>query len=216
MGALRRGVSAVVLAAGAARRFGGGKLLAEVGGRPLILHVLSNLSDAPVDEVIVVVGAEAEGVRAACEPFGAHVVENPEWASGQSTSVRAGILACGPGTQAAVVLLGDQPLVGKEAVEKLVGAFEDGVKVAVATYGGRRRNPVLFAREVWPLLVEELTGDEGARSVLRHHPEIVVEVPCDEVANPIDVDTREDLERLAGGMHQRRHHYKIRAKEEMP
>lgn len=215
MSALRSGVSAVVLAAGAARRFGGGKLLAEVGGYPLVLHVLLNLSDAPVDEVIVVVGAGAGSIRAACEPFGARVVENLEWASGQSTSVRAGILACGPETRAAVMLLGDQPLVGKEAVEKLVDAFEDGAGVAVATYGGRRRNPVLFAREVWPILVEELTGDEGARSVLRNHPELVVEVPCDGVADPIDVDTREDLERL-GGMRQREHHYKITAKEEMP
>lgn len=185
-----------MLAAGAARRFGGGKLLAEVGGRPLILHVLSNLSNAPVDEIIVVVGAEAEGVRAACEPFGVRVVENPEWGAGQSTSVRAGILACGPEARAAVVLLGDQPLVGKEAVEKLVAAFESGAKVAVATYGERRRNPVLFDREFWPVLAEELSGDEGARSMLRRHEDLVVEVPCDGVAEPTDVDTREDLERL--------------------
>lgn len=211
----RRGVSAVVLAAGAARRFGGGKLLAEVGGRPLIHHVLLNLADAPVSETIVVVGAEAGKVREACESFGVRVVENLEWAAGQSTSVRAGILACGSEVRAMVVLLGDQPFVGEEAVKKLVDAFEEGARVAVATYGGRRRNPVLFAREVWPVLIEELSGDEGARSVLRQHPDIVVEVPCDGVAEPTDVDTREDLESL-GGMHQREHHYKIKVKEEMP
>ena len=186
-----------MLAAGAGSRFGGGKLLAEVGGRPLIQHVLLNLAEAPVDETVVVVGAEAGRVRDAVEPFGARVVENPGWASGQSTSVRAGILACGPGAEAAVVLLGDQPLVTGAAVGRLVDAFEGGARVAVATYGGRRRNPVLFAREVWPLLLEELSGDEGARSVLRRRPEIVAEVPCDGVAEPFDVDTREDLERLA-------------------
>lgn len=214
MGSSRSGVTAVVLAAGAGRRFGGGKLLAEVGGRPLIQHVLLNLAEAPVGETIAVVGAEAARVREVCEPFGVRIVENPEWAAGQSTSVRAGILACGSGVKAAVVLLGDQPFVGAAAVEKLVDAFEDGASVAVATYGERRRNPVLFSREVWPVLLEELSGDEGARSVLRRHPEIVVEVPCDGVAEPTDVDTREDLENL-GGMHRERHHYKIKTKEEM-
>lgn len=215
MGSAHSGITAVVLAAGAGRRFGGGKLLAEVGGRPLIHHALLNLAGAPVDETIVVVGAGAARVREACEPFGVRIVENQDWAAGQSTSVRAGILACGPRVRAAVVMLGDQPLVGREAVEKLIGAFEGGARVAVATYDGRRRNPVLFAREIWPVLVDELSGDEGARSVLRRHPGIVVEVPCDGVAEPADVDTREDLERVEG-MHRGESHYKIETKEEMP
>jgi nicotine blue oxidoreductase len=71
--------------------------------------------------------------------------------------------------------------------------------VAVATYGGKRRNPVLFARGVWPLLEGELSGDEGARAVLGRYPELVTEVPCDDVADPADVDTVEDLRRLAEG-----------------
>jgi nicotine blue oxidoreductase len=95
-----------------------------------------------------------------------------------------------------VVLLGDQPLVGAGAVERLVAAFAEGARVAVATYGERWRNPVLFSREAWPLLEAELIGDEGARSLLRRHPELVVEVPCDGVGDPADVDTREDLRRL--------------------
>ena len=77
-----------------------------------------------------------------------------------------------------------------------MSAFEGGAKVAVATYGGKRRNPVLFSREVWPLLLRELTGDEGARSVLRRHPEVVTEVPCDGLGDPADVDTAEDLRTL--------------------
>ena len=83
-----------------------------------------------------------------------------------------------------------------------------GAKVAVATYGGERRNPVLFAREVWPLLEAELSGDEGARGILRRHPEMVVEVACDGVGDPADVDTREDLEAL-GRMRGLRGTYKI-------
>jgi CTP:molybdopterin cytidylyltransferase MocA len=194
--AVRRpsGVSAIVLAAGGGSRFGGGKLLARLGGQPIIEAVLDNLREAPVDEVIVVVGADAERLREVCEQYGVRTVANEKWERGQSTSVLAGLRACDG--EAAVVLLGDQPFVGPEAVERLVAAFAEGANVAVATYGGKQRNPVLFSREVWPLLEAELTGDEGARSVLRRHPELVVEVPCEGVGDPTDVDTREDLRRL--------------------
>jgi molybdenum cofactor cytidylyltransferase len=194
----RTGVSAVVLAAGAGSRFGGGKLLARLGGRPLIVAVLDNLRAAPVDEVIVVVGADAERLREVCERYEIRTVDNEDWDTGQSTSVLAGLRACGEETRAAVVLLGDQPLVGAEAIERLAAAFAEGAEVAVATYGGKRRNPVLFSRGVWPLLEAELAGDEGARSLLRRHPELVVEVPCEGVGDPADVDTREDLRRLEG------------------
>lgn len=102
----------------------------------------------------------------------------------------------GPGVKAAVVMLADQPFVGAEAVERLVGAFEESAEVAVATYEGKPRNPVLFSRKVWPLLESELSGDEGARVVLKRYPELVTEVPCDDIADPADVDTVEDLRRL--------------------
>ncbi|MDP8952991.1 MAG: nucleotidyltransferase family protein [Actinomycetota bacterium] len=190
------GISAVLLAAGAGSRFGGGKLLASIRGRSLIEVTLSGLRGAPVDEIMVVVGKDAKELRSVCEPYGARVIENPDWARGMSTSVRAGLLACAPRAWAAVVALADQPLVGAKAVARLVEAFEDGAKVAVATYGGEPRNPVLFAREVWPLLLRELSGDKGARVVLARHPELVTEVPCDDVADPTDVDTVEDLRRL--------------------
>ena len=192
------GVSAILLAAGAGSRFGGGKLLATYRGRPLIEASLSSLADAPVDETVVVVGDDASRIRAACEPYGFEVVENPDWAEGISTSVQAGLRALGPGARAAVVLLADQPLVGAGAVKRLVAAFEGGARVAAATYGGELRNPVLFSVEVWPLLMTELSGDEGARSFLRRHPELVTRVPCDGVGDPADVDTAEDLRRLEG------------------
>ena len=198
MSAAATGVSAILLAAGAGSRFGGGKLLAPFRGRPLIGVSLANLADAPVDETVVVVGDDAGRLRAACEPYGAAVVENPDWTRGQSTSVRVGLEALGPEARAAVVLLADQPLVLAGAVRRLVEAFEKGAEVAVATYGGRPRNPVLFSRGVWPTLVAELSGDEGARPFLRRHPELVVRVPCDGVGDPADVDTAEDLRRLEG------------------
>ena len=170
-------------------------MLAKLGGRPIIEAVLDNLREAPVDEIIAVVGADAERLREVCERYDVRTVANEEWERGQSTSVVAGLRASG-GRAAVVFLLGDQPFVGAEAVERLVAAFAEGAKVAVATYCGKRRNPVLFSREIWPLLEAELAGDEGARSFLRRHPELVVEVPCEGVGDPVDVDTREDLRRL--------------------
>lgn len=196
-------VSAVVLAAGAGSRFGGGKLLAPFAGKTLIEATLDGLRNAPVDEIIIVLGNQSEELRSVCEPYGVRVVENSRWEEGMSTSVRAGLAATEPETQAVVFLLADQPLVGSEAVVRLVNAFECGSDVAAATYGGAPRNPVLFSREVWPLVERELSGDEGARKFIRRHPELVVEIPCGDVADPADVDTVEDLgyieERVAGG-----------------
>jgi CTP:molybdopterin cytidylyltransferase MocA len=193
---LRSGISVIVLAAGAGSRFGGGKLLAEYRGRPLIEATLLRLREAPADETIVVVGNDAEGLRGLCESYGVRLAENPDWAEGMATSVKEGLAACSPDADAAVVVLGDQPLVGAKAVERLVEAYEGGAAVAVATYGGERRNPALFTRRMWPMLEEELSGDEGARGFLRRHPEMVAEVPCDDVADPTDVDTVEDLRSL--------------------
>ncbi|MBD0358426.1 MAG: nucleotidyltransferase family protein [Actinomycetota bacterium] len=190
------GVSAVLLAAGSGSRFGGGKLLAPYKGRPLIEAALSGLRGSLVDEIIVVVGAEGERLRDVAAEHGARVVENPDWEEGMSTSVRAGLRACSPEARAALVSLADQPLVGTRAVERLVKAFKGGAEVVVATYGGEPRNPVLFAREVWPILERELSGDKGARVFLRRHPGLVMKVPCDDVADPADVDTVEDLRRL--------------------
>ncbi len=192
----KKGVSAILLAAGAGSRFGGEKLLAKLNNMPLAEHSLLALEASPVDETIVVVGADAERLREVCEPYGVRIVENPDWAEGMSTSLRAGLRSLGPEVRAAVILLADQPLVGAGVVGRLVEAFEAGAKVAVATYGGEPRNPVLFSREVWTPLEAQLSGDEGARAFLRRHPELVTRVPCDGVGDPADVDTAEDLRRL--------------------
>lgn len=161
---------------------------------------MRELHEASVDEIIAVVGdrtgEEEERLRHICSRYGALIAENPKWEEGISTSVKRGLAACPPDADAAVVVLGDQPLVGAGAVGRLVEAHEGGATVAVATYGGKRRNPALFARETWTMLQETLSGDEGARGFLKRHPEMVTEVPCDDVADPTDVDTVEDLRRL--------------------
>jgi CTP:molybdopterin cytidylyltransferase MocA len=173
--------AAVLLAAGGGTRFvaDGHKLLAPFRGRPLVEWALA-AADV-LDELIVVTGA-VELVL----PAGAREVRNARWADGQATSLAAGIDAA-RGHEAVVVGLGDQPLIPAEAWRQV--AASTVTPIAVATYGGTRRNPVRFAAEVWPLLPRE--GDEGARSLLAGRPELVTEVACG--GNPADVDTQEDL-----------------------
>ena len=93
--------------------------------------------------------------------------------------------------------LADQPLVGAEAVGRLIAAYRAGAGVAVAAYGGKPRNPVLLAREHWPEVIAAATGDQGARAFLRARPELVTLVECGDTGRPDDIDTPADLERIA-------------------
>jgi CTP:molybdopterin cytidylyltransferase MocA len=175
--------AAVVLAAGRGSRFGGDghKLLAPFRGRPLVAWALDAASG--LDELIVVTGAvDLDDVV----PAGARIVRNERWSGGQATSLAAAVAAAA-GHEAVVVGLGDQPLVPAEAW-RLVAA-STATPIAVATYGGARRNPVRLAAEVWHLL--PVDGDEGARSLVRGRNDLVTEVACP--GDPADVDTQEDL-----------------------
>jgi molybdenum cofactor cytidylyltransferase len=173
--------AALVLAAGGGSRFGGDghKLLAPFRGKPLVTWALDAAN--VLDELIVVTGAVELPL-----PANAREVRNEHWSDGQATSLAAGIAAAA-GHDAVVVGLGDQPLIPAEAWRLLAAAT--ATPIAVATYGGRRRNPVRLAAEVWPLLPTE--GDEGARSLLRNRPQLVTEVACP--GEPADMDTQEDL-----------------------
>ena len=99
---------------------------------------------------------------------------------------------------AVVVALADQPLVGAEAVARLIAAFRAGATVAVAAYEGKPRNPVLLAREHWPEVIATATGDQGARAFLRAHPDLVTLIECGDTGRPDDIDTTADLDRIAG------------------
>lgn len=181
--------AAVVLAAGAGSRFVGPthKLLAPFRGRPLVAWALETAVAAGLDATLVVTGAVDLG---GLVPKEATVVRNERWAEGQATSVAAAVAAAArAGHDAVVVGLGDQPLVPASAWRAVAAA--DGVPIAVATYAGRRANPVRLAASVWPLLPE--TGDEGARALMRRQPDLVGEVACDGAGS--DVDTTEDLRR---------------------
>ena len=184
-------VCAVVLAAGLGSRFRGPehKLLAVLDGRPVVYYAVAAALESGLDDVLVVTGAvDIDGVL---EAFGARVrrVVNPRYELGQATSLDRGIgVARELGHRRAVVGLGDQPFV-TAAAWSAVGV--DDAPISVATYQGRRGNPVGLADAVWPLL--PTGGDQGARALLRGRPELVHPVACE--GQPDDIDTVEDLRR---------------------
>ncbi len=191
----------LLLAAGAGRRMGGPKALIELDGEALVRRGIRLLRAGGCDPVVVVVGARADDVRPLCD--GAQVVEASGWASGMGASLQAGLADLtgrvdpgGRAVQACVVALVDQPLVTAVVVERLRAAHDKGAQAAVATYDGRPRNPVLLDRTTWPGVAVAAAGDEGARTWLRDHPELVVQVDCTDVGSPDDLDTPDDLARL--------------------
>jgi molybdenum cofactor cytidylyltransferase len=189
----RETVAAVLLAAGGGSRFlaDGHKLLAMVSGRPVAAWALDHVLAAGLAEVIVVTGAvDLADLAAEQAAASLRLVANPDWEQGIATSLGVGIDAArAAGRKTVVVGLADQPFVPAEAWRAV--ADRHAAPIAVATYHGRRGNPVRLSAQVWPLLPR--TGDEGARTLMRLHPDLVEEVPCD--GDPFDVDTVEDLAR---------------------
>jgi CTP:molybdopterin cytidylyltransferase MocA/SAM-dependent methyltransferase len=191
---MTRAVTAVVLAAGAGSRFGGGKLLAPIEGRPVLQHVLDRLVEAWMTDVVVVLGDDADAVEQAIDWRRARRIRNPDPGRGLSSSLRIGIEALEDGVDGALVVLGDQPMVSSEAIRALLDAPPDANRpVVVPVYpddGGR--NPVLVSRAAFGL-VAETTGDRGLGPLIAAHPELVREVPVDVPAGNPDIDTRADL-----------------------
>jgi molybdenum cofactor cytidylyltransferase len=185
-----------VLAAGTSSRLGRPKQLLNLGGRPLLRHVLDASVASTLDEIVVVLGHAADQIA---EAIGSadrvRIVLNPGHEAGQSTSLVTGLRACERRSEAAVILLGDQPGIRTEAIEAVITAWhETGSPVIQASYGGRPGHPALVARAVWATL-EAATGDEGARGIIASHPEwrSLIEVGGEP---PEDVDTEEDYRRI--------------------
>lgn len=190
-------VSGVLLAAGAGTRFGGPKALVRLHGELLVHRGVRLLRDGGCERVLVVVGAQAEQVRAEL-PGDVAVVVAADWATGMGASLRAGLAALPVDASACVVALADQPLVAPEAVRRLVAAWTGGAAAAVASYDGRPRNPVLLDRAVWSEVRASAVGDSGARAWLAAHPDRVVPVECGDTGFPYDVDVPADLDVVAG------------------
>jgi len=189
-------VSGVVLAAGGSTRLGRPKQLLSLGGEPLLRHTVRRALAARLGEVVLVLGHRAAEVGAAVGELGQRTVVNPDWSSGQSASLRAGVAAVDPRAAAAVFLLGDQPQVGPATLDALVAAFvRSAAPIVQPLYGGEPGNPVLIARPLFPELLA-VAGDRGARDVVRAHREEAVRVPVGDGPPPGDVDTEEDYRAL--------------------
>ncbi|WP_433260364.1 nucleotidyltransferase family protein [Micromonospora vinacea] len=183
----------LLLAAGAGRRYGRPKALVELDGEPLVRRAIRLLGDGGCTPVHVVLGAGADEVP---DLPGAVPVRHDRWPDGLGSSLLRGLASLPAAVPAAVVVLVDQPLLSPVAVRRVRAAYADGAVVAVATYAGRPGHPILLDRRIWPLLGGYAVGDRGARGLLRDRPDLVVEVPCDDVGSPADVDTPADLRRL--------------------
>ena len=192
-------VAGILLAAGGGSRLGRPKALVEIGGQTLAARGADLLRAGGADPIVVVTGAAPVDLPEVT------LVANPGWRTGMGSSLIAGLRALQDqpaSCRAVVVALADQPLIGAEAVRRLIAAHAAGAPVAIASYGGRPRNPVLIDRAHWPELLATTTGDAGARPFLRAHPDLITAVDCTDTGRPDDIDTPEDLARAREALEQ--------------
>ena len=194
-------IAGIVLAAGQSSRLGRPKQLLPVHGEPLIRHTLRRVLASSLDQVILVIGHEADEIRTAVADLPVACVFNADAAAGQSTSVRAGLAALSPDVAAAVFILGDQPGVDPNVIDTLIASWrESGAPVVVPRYEDRMGNPVLFDRRLFPELAA-LEGDSGARPVVRaHHYSGELQVVPVAGKAPPDVDTEADYAALIAAL----------------
>ena len=190
-----RSVAAIVLAAGRSTRMGGpNKLLETISGKPLVRIAAEQALSSRASPVVVVSGHERARVEAALASLDVRLVHNPDYAQGLSTSVKAGLAALPPESEAAIVCLGDMPQVTSALIDRLIAAFdpERNALVVLPTFSGKRGNPVLWSRRFFPELIA-LEGDVGARHLIGAYPEVVTEVPVENAAAMVDIDTPDAL-----------------------
>jgi molybdenum cofactor cytidylyltransferase len=193
-------IAGIVLAAGEATRFGRCKQLAKLQGRPLLQWVLEAALASDLDAVFLVLGSRHREVQSALGAELEHrrlqVVVNPDFAFGQSTSLKAGLKRAGDEYSAAMFLLADQPFITSGLINQLRACFlRSSRRIAVPVYRNRRGNPCIFERSLYPEILR-VTGDQGAREVIGAHADDVLEVEVSDPAVCRDVDFPADLDRF--------------------
>jgi molybdenum cofactor cytidylyltransferase len=194
---MRKFISGMVLGAGASSRFGQPKQLLPYRGSTLLGWVIDQAERANgLDEVIVVLGRAADEIREKVDFGNAKVVENPVFGEGCASSYRVGIEALDPRSDAIMILLGDQPGVDPETIDRVAGEWRQGDgQIALASYQGRKGHPMLFAKPLFEQLVG-LHGDKAAWKLVDANPDLVRLIPFDRPF-PEDINTQEDFMRAA-------------------
>ena len=192
-------ITALIPAAGMSTRLGRNKLLLSFKGKPLIARAVDTLLASAVDDIIVILGHEAEQVREAIGQRPVRFAENPDYPEGLSSSVRVGFATIPSGANAIMIYLADQPLLEPGEVNFLIRAFaqagKTGKSIVVPFFRGQRGNPVIVnsSYQAW---IRSIAGDIGCRRVIKENPDqvLMVEMETDHVVR--DIDTMEEYERL--------------------
>ena len=191
-------VSAILLAAGESKRMGRLKQLLPLGRTTMVEQAIDNLLNSKVNEVIVVLGHEAEEIikKIATKPVKIEV--NPIYHQGMSTSIIAGLKLVDDGARAVMLALADQPFIDSQTINRLIDEFCDHNKgIVIPTYQSRRGHPIIFAIKYKEEL-SSLKGDIGGRQIMEHHPDDVLEVAVDSPGINIDIDTTDDYNSSLG------------------
>ena len=190
-------ISAILLAAGESRRMGQTKQLLEWGGKTLLQRVLDNLLRSQLDEVILVLGHEADRIRQKIDTRKVKVVINRNYREGMITSLQQGLMTLREGVEAFFIVLADQPGIGPEVFDRLISEFKRVTpqkNIVLPTYRGRRGHPALFSVK-YRKEAFHLKGDVGFRQVLQEHPEDILAVEMDTDSTLQDIDTPDDFRR---------------------
>lgn len=186
-------IAGIILAAGASTRFGSPKQLLEWRGQPLLRHVILQALAAPLSEIVVVLGAHFQRVAPVVHGMPVKLAYNRRWQTGMSSSVALGLRALQMPADGALFLLADQPEVSPDLIERMIMAFaRTRSPVVVPDVGGRRGNPALFARALFPELMQ-VQGDQGGRALMQRYRERIHWVEADERAL-YDIDRPRDLD----------------------
>lgn len=213
----QRSTAAIILAAGSSSRMGAGrhKLLLPLNERPVLAHVIEATLVSQARPIIVVLGHQAEQVRAQLTRYsmdsGITYVENPDYLQGMSTSMRVGLAYLQnqmkteiANVDSALIMLGDQPLVTTYILNTLIDTWHiTGKRIVAPLYTGKRGNPTLFAASLFPELLE-VSGDEGGRSVVERHKQELATVELGDAVANYDVDTWEAYQQVVELWQQRK------------
>jgi len=190
-------IAAVVLAAGESSRMGEAKQLLRLNGGTLLERVIDTVESSGVDDIVVVLGHRANEILATIAAKKLRTIVNDAYREGMGTSLRAGISVLPPETDAALIVLADQPFVRPETLQLLMEQYRNsGAQIVIPMYKGFRGNPVLLDRSVFPEVMA-LEGDIGCRAVFGNHLEGIVKTPVEDVGILLDLDSKEDVRRLA-------------------